>query len=409
MFEGAGMRWTTLTSLLLFPVSALGQGPLLARVITGVRGNVEHLPNYTCTMLVDRSHRPVTSKVFQPVDKVRLEVAMVDNQELHAWPGSRRFEEQPIYHLLGDGMIGTGDFGLFLQTVFLSGTASLQFSGREMLNERQVYHFRYEVPRSLSRYEIQLPTSKDTVGFGGSVWVDAVSLDLVRMEILVREIPTHLALTSGRILINYGRMRVGTGDFLLPRSVEQNFISSGMEARNQTYFSSCREYQAESAISFSDASEMTPPQPNKPRLLPLEVPAGIEIESKLETEFDSLHVARGDPFEAIVTRAVRMKGEVVVPKGAKIGGRVSGLVRDEKPYPCIGLILEPAWVEFGGGRGPFAADQISLPYMNPSHIAHDLCPFVPEPGSAVLQFHGSTFDKTAGQSLLWRTLKPEGQ
>ena len=403
------MRWPALSSLLLLPVVTLAQGPLLDRVITGVRENVEHLPNYTCTMVVDRSHRPVTSKVFQPVDKVRLEVAMVDNQELHAWPGSRRFEEQPIYHLLGDGMIGTGDFGLFLQTVFLSGTAKFQFSGREMLNERQVYRFRYEVPRALSRYEIQLPTSKDTVGFGGSVWIDAVSLDLVRLEIFAREIPTHLVLTSGRILIDYGRMRVGTGDFLLPRSVEQNFVSSGMEARNQTYFSGCREYQTESAISFGNAPETTSPQPNDAKPLPLEVPAGVEIESKLETEFDSLHVARGDPFEATVTRAVRLKGEVVVPKGAKIGGRVSGMVRTEEPYPCIGLILEPARVEFEGRHGSFAADQITLPYMNPSHIAHDLCPFVPEPGSAVLQFHGSTFDKTAGQPLLWRTLKPERQ
>jgi hypothetical protein len=88
---------------------------------------------------------------------------------------------------------------------------------------------------------------------------------------------------------------------------------------------------------------------------------------------------------------------------------VSGIVRGEEPYPCIGLILQPERVEFEGRQGPFAADQISLPYINPSHVAHDLCPFVPEPGSAVLQFHGSTFHKTAGQPLLWRTLKPEGQ
>ena len=68
---------------------------------------------------------------------------MVDNQELHAWPGSRRFEEQPIYHLLGDGMIGTGDFGLFLQTVFLSGTARFQFGGLCWFN----VNWRAAVPR----------------------------------------------------------------------------------------------------------------------------------------------------------------------------------------------------------------------------------------------------------------------
>ena len=404
------MRWAALSSLLLFPVAAVAQGTLLSRVITAVRENVEHLPNYTCTMVVSRSHRPVTSKAFHPVDKVRLEVAMVDNQELHAWPGSRRFEEQPIYHLLGDGMIGTGDFGLFLQTVFLSGTARFQVGGRETLNDRQVYRFLYEVPRALSRYETQLPTSKDTVGFGGSVWIDAVSLDLVRLEILVREIPAHLVLTSGRIVIDYGRMRVGSGDFLLPRSVEQSFVSSGMEARNQTSFSGCREYSTDSAISFAGAEKMTGrQQADKPEPLPLEVPAGTEIESKLDTQFDSELVARGDPFEATVTATVRLKGEVLVPKGTKIGGRVSGIVRSEDPYPCIGLILQPAWIEFQGRQGAFAADQISLPYVNPSRVAHDLCPFVAEPGSAVLSFHGSTFHITAGQPILWRTVKQDEQ
>ncbi|HUI79654.1 MAG TPA: hypothetical protein VLY24_17130 [Bryobacteraceae bacterium] len=402
------MRWT-LGWLLAFPFAAVAQGPLLNRVMIAVRDNVEHLPNYTCTMTVDRSHRRVTSKVFQPVDKVRLEVAMVDNRELYAWAGSRHFEEQPVYNLLGDGMISTGDFGLFIQTVFLSGTAKFQFAGRETLNERQAYHFLYEVPRALSHYEIRLPTSKDTVGFGGSVWVDAVSLDLVRLEILVREIPEHLALASGRILIDYGRMRMDSGNFLLPKSVEQNFVSSGMEARNQTSFSACREYKTGSTISFADAPKMSAPQPNEPKPLPPEVPAGIEIESKLETQFDSVLVARGDPFEATVTAAVRLKGSVVVPKGAKIGGRVTGIVRSEEPFPCIGLILQPAWIEFEGRHGAFAADQISLPYMNPSHVAHDLCPFVPEPGSAVLQFHGSTFHTAGGQPLLWRTVKPDDQ
>jgi hypothetical protein len=147
------------------------------------------------------------------------------------------------------------------------------------------------------------------------VWIDAVSLDVARLEILVQEIPKHLALTSGRILIDYGRMRVGTSDFLLPRSVEQNFVSSGMEARNQTNFSGCREYKTESAISFPDVRETASPQPDKPKPLPLEVPAGVEIESKLETQFDSLNVARGDPFEATV-KALR---EAATPLPAAAG------------------------------------------------------------------------------------------
>jgi len=56
----------------------------------------------------------------------------------------------------------------------------------------------------LSQYEISLPAVKDMVGFGGSVLVDACSLDLVRLEIQVREIPKDLRMTAGRTVIDYG-------------------------------------------------------------------------------------------------------------------------------------------------------------------------------------------------------------
>ena len=69
-----------------------------------------------------------------------------------------------------------------------------------------------------------------------------------------------------------------------------------MEARNLTSFSGCREYNTESTISFGDIPKMADAQRNKPKPLPPNVPAGIEIESKLETQLDSVLVARGDPF-----------------------------------------------------------------------------------------------------------------
>jgi len=52
-------------------------------------------------------------------------------------------------------------------------------------------------------------------------------------------------------------------------------------------------------------------------------------------------------------------------------------------------MLHPMWIEFKGRARAFAADQVSMPYLNPSRLAHDPCPFEPEPGSANLQFHES--------------------
>jgi hypothetical protein len=398
------MRWS-LVGLLVFPFAAVAQSPLLSRIAIAVRDQMERLPNYTCTMTVDRRQRVTGSKGFQVIDKIRLEVALVDNHELYAWPGSHRFEEVPIYDMVGGGVIGTGEYGLFLQTVFLSGAATFRFAGQEELNDRQAYRFLYEVPRALSRYEIRLPTIRDTVGFGGSAWIDAASLEVLRLEVLVREIPAHLPLAFGRIAIDYGRLHTSRGGFLLPSSAEQNFAGGGQEALNQIAFSGCREYRAESAISFGETPKAMASPPVT--LRPLEVPAGIEIESKLETQLDSGSVATGDPFEATVTKTVIRKGAVVVPKGATIHGRVDGVVRRAQPDACIGVILHPAWIDFKGREGAFAADQVSLPYLNPSRLAHDPCSFVREPGSAILQFNESTSRIPGGQLILWRTSKPD--
>ena len=398
------MRWS-LVCLFVFPVAAAAQSALLSRITGAVRDHMEHLPDYTCTMTVDRSQRLIGARVFQPIDKIRLDVALVDNHELYAWPASHHFEDKPIYEMVGAGVIGTGEYGLFLQTVFLSGAGKSWFAGQEEINGRQAYHFFYEVPRMLSRYEIRLSTMRDIVGFGGSVWIDAVTLDLLRLEVLAREIPADLPLAYGRIAIDYSRVQVGSGDFLLPLSAEQNFAGEGQEALNRIAFSGCHEYHTESSISFGDASKTIARPPAAP--LPIKVPEGIEIESKLENELDSETVARGDPFEATVIKPVVRKGSIVIPKGATIHGRVDGIVRGAPTDACIGIILHPGWIEFNGREGAFAADQVSMPYQNPSRLAHDPCPFVPEPGSAILQFNLRTFRLPGGQAIVWRTAKPE--
>lgn len=116
-------------------------------------------------------------------------------------------------------------------------------------------------------------------------------------------------------------------------------------------------------------------------------------------------MALGNPFAAILTKTVRRNGAVVVAKGAKIVGRVDHIVRNEYQLPalasgadhCIAVILRPDRIEFDGRAGKFAANQVSRPFLNPSRLAHDPCPFEPEPGTAVLQFLGKLSASRAGK------------
>jgi hypothetical protein len=382
--------------------------PLLERIASIVRENIDRLPNYTCTMTVDRSERVLKTGKAQMADRVRLEVAMVGDQELYAWPGSRSFTNRPIQDIAPAGTFSTGEFGVFLSAIFLSGTAQFVYDGIEDLNGRKVHHFTYRIPRERSKYTVIVPQGKAVVGYEGSVWCDAQSLDLARLEIVMREIPQNLGVSGGRLTIDYARSQVGRGDFLLPQSVDSSFTFEGLDGHNHTSFSGCREYAVESGISFGEVPATDAPALAKPSAAA--IPAGVMIESKLETELDMARLAIGDPFEATVTKPARQKNVVVTPKGARIHGHVSAVLTSGKANTCVGVMLHPDWIEFEGREGPFDADQVVPP--EPAHgpaSPYARCPWQPEAGSALMFMEGGRFASSSGHSIVWRTVKALGE
>src|SRR5207237_772673 len=65
--------------------------------------NLQRLPNYTCTETIERTRRLHGSRKFQPLDILRLEVALVEGKELFSWPGAGKFEERGIGEIVGHG------------------------------------------------------------------------------------------------------------------------------------------------------------------------------------------------------------------------------------------------------------------------------------------------------------------
>ena len=122
-------------------------------------------------MTVDRAERVLKSGKSRMADRVRLEVAMVGNRELYAWPGSRSFRDRPIQDIVPAGTFSTGEFGIFLSAIFLSGEAQFDYDGLEELNGRKVHHFAYRMPRERSRYTVIVPRGKGIVGYEGSAGV----------------------------------------------------------------------------------------------------------------------------------------------------------------------------------------------------------------------------------------------
>ena len=127
------------------------------------------------------------------------------------------------------------------------------------------------------------------------------------------------------------------GDFLLPKKadLELEFIDGQID-KNKTTFNACRQYSGESTIRFDDGgiTDETSKAPEE-----INVPAGSSIYVELKGKIDSAHSAIGDPVEFAVLRPVKVKGNVIVPKGALISGRISRMERAVYGGNVVRIIL----------------------------------------------------------------------
>lgn len=391
---------------------------LLARIKVHMEQSLKRLPNYTCVETVERSRRRAPARKFELVDALRLEVAMIGRKELYSWYGENQFQERDLIDMVGGGAIGNGDFALHAYSVFLSSAPSYTYAGEQMLEDRPAVRYDYRVPLLNSGYRIRVPPREARVGYRGSFWVDARTLDVLRLEVIADEIPEELGLREAHTTIEYARIPIGEQEFLLPRRSELRMIDlAGNESRNRVEFSQCRQFTGESHLSFSDPPADTGPP--EPEVREIELPGGLGLELRLETPVDSQTSFVGDPLRAVVARPVKKGGRTLIPKGAVVTGRLTRLERLSAPASHYLVGLEFYTVEFDGVRAPFRAHleqagtatsrlpggPLTLTYLPPDRRTTLLLlePDSRRPGAALLLARASRLQLPRGFTMLWNT------
>lgn len=330
---------------------------LLARIKVVASENMASLPNYTCTMTIERSRRRPPAKRFEIIDTLRLEVALVERKELFAWPGSPRFEERDLREMVpSGGAIGNGDFALHLRSILFGKGVSYRHMGEETLDGRLTERMHYNVPRADSGYTFRLGASEGRVGYEGSLWVDKSSLDAVQLTIEVNDIPDTLALASAALSIRYSRFTIAGTPFLLPRESEILMAGTdGAESRNRTTFSGCRQYGVESTLIFED-----PPPEGAVAEAPvtLTLPPDLNLDIALDRPIDSRKSVTGDMFTALVRKDARKKNELWIPKGARVEGRIIRLVEQTNPLPRTIYVLQLERFAFANKSGAITAEMV---------------------------------------------------
>ncbi|HYI92369.1 MAG TPA: hypothetical protein VEX68_02395 [Bryobacteraceae bacterium] len=317
---------------------------VLARVRAHMSHLLQRLPNYTCLQTIERTRRTPSGKV-ELIDMVRLEVALVDGNELFAWPGSKKFQDTKIIDMVKGGAIGNGNFALHAKSVFQSSSPRFTYVGERIRDDGQrTLRWNFVVPQSRSGYGLRAGGVEAIVGYHGTIWVDATSLDAVRLEVYADDIPPQIRIHAASDAVDYVRVKLGEESFLLPSQSELSLTGvDRVESRNRTTFSGCRQYAGESTIRFDDEEAGTR---SKEEERTLEAPAGLLLDVELQTPVTDNASAVGDPITAILKRSVNVGPGLVAPKGAFLHGRITHLRQQQSgnTYWVIGMtFFELEW------------------------------------------------------------------
>jgi hypothetical protein len=353
-----------LVSVLLLAGAAPAQtgGGSLEGILSRMADTLARTPNYTCTQTVERRRQGDPCPECELMDRFRLEIALIGRRERFAWPGDAGFQDKDLDELIPPGLSASGDFAGFAAGVFLNDHPVYEFAGPAKVAGKPAWKYDYRVPLLTSGFSVRSGEQSAKVPYQGSFWVDRKTLDVLRLEMASDEVPPEFDIRKVRAVVEYGRVRIGGSDFLLPRSTETEVVRlNGGHNRNKTEYSGCRQYTGESTIRFEESEEAAAvsasssggrePDPAGPAA---DVPAGVSFIARLDTAIDFYRSAAGDPLSAVLVDRLARDRKTLVPKGAVLRGRIGQLERLQRGrVTSTMLLLRFTHFEFEGRQVEF--------------------------------------------------------
>src|SRR5581483_5310236 len=183
---------------------------LLERIRSRMADHRSRLRNYTCHVVINRLIRPGNFGQIAHQDQLELEVAFVGERELFARSGETRFAEQAVDHIVPAGLIDNDSFGSHNELIFFGDAATFLFLGSTKKDGHQAFRFNFQVPERSSRITITGPAKTNiAVPYKGSLWVDAETSDVVRLEWETQITQTFSNIRAIHKVVRYKAARIG--------------------------------------------------------------------------------------------------------------------------------------------------------------------------------------------------------
>ena len=341
-------------------------------------------------------------------DRLRLEVAIADRQEVYSWVGASRFEESDLGRLVGGGQTSMGDFGSLVLSIF-HDHPEMHFNGERKTGGRRLLEFSYDTPEHLSHYQVRVSFTKFITAYSGSVFLDADTGDVVRVTALSVILPEQTGYCRVAKQLDYTHLRIGGADAMIPTDAISTAIDRDeVEMSSESAYSSCREYVGESVVRFDDAATA---DANAPRVsartasAPREIPAGLAFECRVLSTIDSNTAAAGDPIDAVLSTPITdASGKVLAPSGTRVHGRLTGFTLHPSSSgrkESYEVEIQLRSLELGGQLVPLAANVSNS--TSPSRVRLNL-----HPRSGTFVFYDKKL-RVANIDAKWITAAPAAE
>ncbi len=335
---------------------------ILQRVRETVAARIKKSANYTCVQTIDRSYfvsardllpgcayesqTPVRKEMMH--DRLRLDVAVSNGQEIYSWHGENRFSSSAIDSVVKSGPISSGGFVGYVQNIFLNDGVEFTYTGESLINQVPVYGFNYIVPLAASHYHVQSKQGSALVPFHGSFSVNTKNFELVSLEVIADKIPDDSNFCSVDTDVNYQLTRISGTDALIPALfVLRIDNSSHLYTVSRNEYSQCREFRGESTLRF-DAEDSATQSAPAPVIATEWLPAGMTLRVALRTPIDEKVAYTGDSVEGVLLESVKIPGtQTTIPKGASLKGIITVLQERYEPEKHYFVNIEFQRLSFG--------------------------------------------------------------
>jgi len=251
-------------------IVAIKADPFIEEVRKTVKDYVDGLPDFICNQEVQRFIDTDGSGAWQRMDEMAFELTYNRKKESYKLIRVNGIAS-PQRSIGAGGASSAGEFASALDSLFDPKTEAIFIpAGKEKLGTHQTLIYDYHVSQPKSKLDVKIGDDAPFIAaYSGSVWIDAETKQVLRIEQAIEDPPAQYRTFSGDKIIDYELVKLrGTDvEVLLPIKAEITMLNRAQRSysRNVIYFKFYRKFETDiKFVTGDDPEEKKPEKPEKP-------------------------------------------------------------------------------------------------------------------------------------------------